>query len=668
MLINGFSSFDPLDAKQIQSTEVAALAQKRELKNILGSYVGWFDPFCELIQNSLDSIEKKLETAPVEYRPSLYITLNLQDNSLIVTDNGLGLDEPRFTQFLCPNISFKTPGKKNRGHKGVGATYIAYGFNDVQVSTKTNSFKAIGRMQGARRWLDDESPAGNPQMYSDHEAGYLDPDFEEFDTGVSIYLKFDKQTHPSDLNYYQTKKPEQWLKILKVKTGIGAFFENKKINIRISIIDKTGNRSFQDFQGVEYLWPENEVVKKVRLRDILTKQDELYDKGKDIKKDLPSKLKNAEILYDFWDTNELLSLSDNKRLGISFSEDEIYLIKKYEVNVHASYVYTVKIWDNICKKVDYRKNSKLLYGGVQISANNMPQGNLIQIPLNRNIGRQNQLHCVVHFNNCSADLGRKGFNNEISELAKELSKKIADGPFLRFKFALQVNTGNSISDLESQQKIADWKAEMARHEESMPLILENENFFLPQRKISITSVPTREQDVIALFNQMIAGGVIRGLRIMSTNERTSYDGLYRIIIEEPIDHHLYDENKNPLGISEYAIPNELPLLMEPRILEYKFNMDALFEDISNGNKNSNDLDLLIVWESGSNYEEHYKITSLLDPDNLNLRQYHGVTHIATNTNTDQREFDIIILSELIKFLNNPRLELENQLNKYESNF
>ena len=76
----------------------------------------------------------------------------------------------------------------------------------------------------------------------------------------------------------------------------------------------------------------------------------------------------------------------------------------------------------------------------------------------------------------------------------------------------------------------------------MPLILENENF-LPQRKISITSVPTREQDVIALFNQMIAGGVIRGLRIMSTNERTSYDGLYRIIIEEPIDHHLYDENK-----------------------------------------------------------------------------------------------------------------------------
>jgi len=382
----------------------------------------------------------------------------------------------------------------------------------------------------------------------------------------------------------------------------------------------------------------------------------------------PSKLKNAEVLYEFWNTSELLNLPNNKRLGISFSEDEIILIEKYEINLHASYVYTVKIWDNICKKIDYRKNAKLLYGGIQISANNMPQGNLIQIPLNRNIGRQNQLHCVIHFNNCSADLGRKGFNNEISEFAKELSKKIADGPFLRFKFVLQVNTGNSISDLESQQKIADWKAEMVKHEEGMPLILENENFFLPQRKISITSIPTREQDVIALFNQMIAGGVIRGLRIMSTNERTSYDGLYRIIIDEPVEHHQYNEVKNPLGISEYAIPDRLPLITEPKILEYKFNMDALFEDISNGNKNSNDLDLLVVWESGSNYEEHYKITSLLDPDNLSLRRYHGVTHIATNINTDQQEFDIIILSELIKFLNNPEVELKNQLDKYENNF
>jgi hypothetical protein len=54
-----FRDFDPLAAKQSLQTEVAINAMKRELKNILDSYVGWFDPFAELIQNALDSVEQR---------------------------------------------------------------------------------------------------------------------------------------------------------------------------------------------------------------------------------------------------------------------------------------------------------------------------------------------------------------------------------------------------------------------------------------------------------------------------------------------------------------------------------------------------------------------------------------------------------------------------------
>lgn len=51
----------------------------------------------------------------------------------------------------------------------------------------------------------------------------------------------------------------------------------------------------------------------------------------------------------------------------------------------------------------------------------MPQGELIQIPLTKNIGRQKQANIVVHFENCSADLGRKGFKKEITDLGKSLA-------------------------------------------------------------------------------------------------------------------------------------------------------------------------------------------------------------------------------------------------------
>ena len=58
-------------------------------------------------------------------------------------------------------------------------------------------------------------------------------------------------------------------------------------------------------------------------------------------------------------------------------------------------------------------------------------------------------------------------------------------------------------------------------------------------------------------------------------------------------------------------------------------------------------------ETGSDYEGNYHITSLLDPDNLSERQYHGITHVMTNVNSGQREMELVVLQELVEFLNDP---------------
>lgn len=102
MTKNNFTPFDPLKAKSLADTEVAALAQKREIRNILGSYVGWYDPFCELIQNSLDAVEERVKIEPDTYKPTIWITVDIQDNSLAVTDNGIGLDEKNSHSFCVP--------------------------------------------------------------------------------------------------------------------------------------------------------------------------------------------------------------------------------------------------------------------------------------------------------------------------------------------------------------------------------------------------------------------------------------------------------------------------------------------------------------------------------------------------------------------------------------
>ncbi|SFH10537.1 Histidine kinase-, DNA gyrase B-, and HSP90-like ATPase [Desulfotomaculum arcticum] len=652
--MNIFDPFDPLRAKYVVNSDVATKALKREILNILGSYVGWYDPFCELIQNALDSIEERATQEEKNYIPSIWITINIQENSLVVTDNGIGLDEQKFQSFLAPDFSFKSGA--TRGHKGVGATYIAYGFNYIQICTKTNDFYAIGKMVNARKWLYDDNPSGNPKIKYDN-SGPIDTMFNQIDKGVSMYVKFDKNTHPKDLDWIKADNANSWLKILSVKTGLGAFNPNPSINVDLTVINKQGIKTNVSQKGIEYLWPHKIVKKAASYKQIKEKREELFNKDKD-PNNLPSYLKNLDIYYDTFRTNDLQNL-------VKLDQNELDICYKYKPSVYFSYAYSVSIWNEFNKSLQLRNNLKILHGGIQIAADNMPQGESTQIPLNRNTGRQNQIHFVYHFGNCSADLGRKGFHSEIIDFAKEVSRKIVDNLLKNAKKFLKPNTGTP-PDIFREKEIDDWKEEMDKYEKSNPLRLISEHFFLPIKTISITSKPSREQDVIALFNQLIAGGVVRGIRIMSTNERFTYDGLYKIVIDDPITNHTYNKHSNPLGISKDIINQiKLPFISKPRIIEYKYTLDGLIEDIQDGSKNSNDIELVVAWDTGESYVGNYKITSLLDENNLFLRQYHGITHIMTNITTGQKEMDLIILEELIDFLIDPEKTQKQQIKKYE---
>ena len=71
-----------------------------------------------------------------------------------MTDNGSGMRMAEFKSFLCPNYSFKD-GTSTRGSKGVGATSLAYGFNDLHVATRTDEGTYAGSLRNGRVWLED---------------------------------------------------------------------------------------------------------------------------------------------------------------------------------------------------------------------------------------------------------------------------------------------------------------------------------------------------------------------------------------------------------------------------------------------------------------------------------------------------------------------------------
>jgi Histidine kinase-, DNA gyrase B-, and HSP90-like ATPase len=654
-----FTPFDPLEFKNTKINDAALGALKREIGNILSSYVGWYDPFCELIQNALDAVEARVaheKSAGVgnQYQPRIDISIDLDGNSLTVTDNGIGLDKEKFEQFLAPNFSFKSGA--TRGHKGVGATYVAYGFNYMRISTRVPGFEASGRIIGARDWLKTHASGGNPKVEPD-ASPQGDPQFGVNDRGVSVVVRFDDNTHPRRLDWIKADTAEKWLKILSVKTGLGSIVEDVTTEIHVKV--RAGGKNTLAFKnGTAYLWLHSLATKKARFKDVESTSEALFKKH-GVGHKMPDKFRNLDFLYESWTSEELKSL-----VGKTLDAEDLEVFDRYNPTVSFEFGYTAKLWTQFNDSLDLRKDYKVLTSGIQLAANNMPQGEPIIIPLNRNIGRQNQLHFLFHFEKYSPDLGRKGFIRELSDFAKNVAKNFTENHLAKYRSLLKSNTGVA-PDLVRELQIGEWKKEMLAHESSQPLVLESKHFFKPTERVSITSEPTREQDVIALFNQLVAGGVIRGISVMSTNERFTYDGLYKISFDLAADIYEYHQELNPLGVSNAVAEALSGKITDPRVLEYKFSLDGFIEDLESQEKNINDVDLCIVWNTGSMYIERYGITSILIPENADQRQYHGVTHMLTDLESGARHCDLIVLSELIQSLNDPTVAAEFQRSKYE---
>ncbi len=526
----------------------------------------------------------------------------------------------------------------------------------MRVSTKGPGFSASGRIVGARNWLQNNATGANPKVEPD-ESAQADAAFEGIDRGVSITVRFDDDTHPRRLDWIKANTANTWHKILSIKTGLGSIVSDNKVSVYVGVRFE-GHVTEQTSQGTSYFWLHKIASKSATVRELEAASLALFQKH-GAGRAMPDKYRNLDFIHDSWDANELATL-----VGAVLDEEERDVLHKHQPTVSVEYGYTAKLWTTFNESLDVRSGYRVLTAGIQLAANNMPQGETIVIPLIRNIGRQNQIHFMMHFNNYSPDLGRKGFNRELTDFAKTVARSITEVHLTKLRHLLKANTGVS-PDLVRELKIGDWKAEMLKHETEAPLVLASEHFFKPTERVSITSKPTREQDVIALFHQLVAGGVVRGITVMSTNERFTYDGLYKVSFELDELLYTYDQANNPLGV-----PGETALALkgrvtDPRILEYKFSLDGLIEDVDSHDKSIKDVDLCVMWETGSLYKERFGITSLLIPENADQRQYHGITHVLTDLESGAKICDLIVLEELVAVLNDPQPTFVGQREKYE---
>ncbi len=632
-------TWDPLLSSKDADAEIISAAQKREIKNILKSYVGMYDSFSELIQNSMDAVDRRENIEGTGFERKLWLRIDLPDNSFSITDNGVGFNEKEFEAFLAPNISFKNGGN-TRGNKGVGATYIGYGFDYLQFGTKGNGHEFVGELIGGRDWVEDYKGIVTRPVVTSSESSC--DEFNNIDRGSTFKIKFGGQhTRPKDLAWYAASTPEQWLYLLLIKTPLGAVRyingEEVPIKFELTVVDKKGNERSLSDQNALYLYPHTKIKASVNLKDVLNVQNKRLSQGKDASV-IPSKYTKSNGIFEFFDTDEVLDLRQNDK-------DYETLVKEYSVEAYGYFTYSTSVWDQFNDTLaKLRKGYRVIRGGLQLANNNMTQGELIAIPLTSNIGYQNQCHIIVHFKDADPDLGRKGFQPELKETSEKVAVAIVNR-FKKWKKLLKSDSGVK-PDITREIELHEWVKAQETHEVEHPLVLKNKNFFAPINEISISSEPQSEQDVVVLFNQLIAGGVIRGVNLLATSQIKQYDGVYKYVVKEPLSNHEFDKENNPLGVEQLHFKSEH--VSPPKILEYKYNIDALIHEFESEYKSEKDIHLAIAWDMGNEWKKNYEAISLLDLDNLHQRDFHGLTHILDSGTT---RFHVVILKELIEYLN-----------------
>jgi len=647
--------FDPLaaDDSTLETSVTAVLeeANKRIVHNILKSYTGYFDVFSELLQNALDAVELRQKRDGVSFQPRIWVLIDIPNSLVRVVDNGVGMSEREFKYCLRPSVSFKKQAEL-RGHKGVGATFVAYGFSFLKLQSKQGDHKLSAILRQGRQWAEDTSGTVPRPKFEAVEFDAPELQGETSGTSAEIIVGQSAGERPRNLGWMGAQNAEQWYSVLRIKTPLGGVYLSTppfkpKVTLKVRSAEKVD--SVSEPERAEYYYPhEIPDLKTQSLHDIVKALDAIPGDSVTKFNKLAGEFKRLDCMWDIWDKGEILA--EDSYFATALDDEKKLLIEKHNVILYGCFLRSAKIWSELNDDVfRLRKGQRIIQGGLQLASDFMVQGDSSIIPLTSTIGYQANSHVVVHFTDGNPDMGRKVFQPELKDLADDLAVR-AVNVFKRFLQNLKPDTG--AQTITPDKELHDWIKSQEAHRDRKPY-----TFVHATTRLSLVSTPQQEQDVVALFHELVGAQILRGYRFFGTSQNDRYDSLFFMDYSAD-DGVLFNATAQRLGISRLF---KLPYTTEPKVLEYKYSFDSLVDDFEKEEKFAKQINLVVCWNSGSHYKSKFYLQPLLVGDEGSSRQIFGATHQAFATGSQTvPTFELLILEDLLNWLQDPTTEEARQ--------
>jgi hypothetical protein len=621
--------FNPLDAVR---NDAASQAVKQRVRNVIRSYHSATDVLAEPVQNAVDEVTNN----PNRPEGTVTVRLNVDLNELEVIDDGRGISVLDVKRFLAPDVTDKPESWREgrvRGHKGVGLTFLAYGFNFFELeSRQADGTHYRVRLEDGRRWIEDTSKSLDD---APRAALSYDPDDSRIsDTGTSVRIRLSPGTTPGSIAHsFNTAAYAATL--LETQTAIGIVPPERvapvaPLKALLEFVPRTGAPTTTAL-AVAYRFPHEKLPAGTRVLDLGAY---LAANPHEVEPP-PTQRQRYHAVYLTLDADQVVSsLADGEPEFLGSRDELVAAVRDHDVRVYGLYSFSAEYRDTLREAWGVPGNKQLHYPGFRIATDGMISSWYRETALTHRGFYVDRVWMVYHFKGVEPDLGRKDFPAEVLEVVRFTEEAIANDlirkgqPFLR-----PTPRGRRPSPgtwVEPAVKAA------RRLEDPMtPAVVDGFG------EINFAAIPKEEQDVVALFNQLIGMGVLPQFLPVYLSGVDDYDGYFH-----------YRPERVPDVVQERLAGEAVLDDRDKRgILEFKLDASEMLDNIVNRVKRWEEMDLLICWDLGQGGRQlSGDRIDFIEAESPVERRYAGVTHLATTQSGGQRELRVIALRPLLEKL------------------
>ena len=254
---------------------------RKSIRGIDDSYNNFWDIIAELVQNSVDAINKTEEK-----KGKIKIIINSIKKSIQVIDTGIGIERDKIPILLTPFSTDKEDDRETIGEKGVGLKFVLFESDNFIMKTTTSSSteKFVVKIPGAKTWKKSTSE-------EDFCLNLSSEDKEDF-RGTDVYIDGIENQQLFELDFEALKY------VIRTKTAIGnvlnLFNDNQYIDVTLECTDQASNTKEEkiDFK----YWIPTESLGKKDLFDLDDFKNWLIENPTSSDSEKRNKLKNR-IMY-----------------------------------------------------------------------------------------------------------------------------------------------------------------------------------------------------------------------------------------------------------------------------------------------------------------------------------------------------------------------------------